>query len=67
MERRAASLELRSQRMHAGGEQQREHEHDRGVPEREEEPDAQRPLAFRHQLASGVVDRGDVVGVERVP
>ena len=47
-------------------EQEREREHDRRVPEREPEPDAQRPLAFAHQLAGGVVDRGDVVGVEGV-
>ena len=41
-------------------------EHDRRVPEREEEADAERPLAVGHQLARGVVDRADVVGVERV-
>ena len=35
-------------------------------PEREPEPDAQRPLALAHQLAGRVVDRRDVVGVERV-
>ena len=36
------------------------------VPEREEEADAQRPLAVAHQLARGVVDGADVVGVEGV-
>ena len=36
------------------------------VAEREEEPDAQRPLAVAHQLARRVVDRADVVGVEGV-
>jgi hypothetical protein len=36
------------------------------VSEREEEAGAERPLAFGHQLASRVVDRGDVVGAERV-
>ena len=36
------------------------------MPEREEEADAHRALAVLQQLASGVVDRGDVVGVERV-
>ena len=46
--------------------QQAEREDDRRVPEREEEADAQRPLALAHQLARRVVDRGDVVGVERV-
>jgi hypothetical protein len=40
---------------------------DRGVAEGEEEADAQRPLALVHQLAGGVVDGGDVVGVEGVP
>ena len=46
--------------------QEREREHDRRVPEREPEADAQRALALAHQLAGRVVDRGDVVGVERV-
>jgi len=32
----------------------------------EEESDAQWPLAFAHHLAGCVVDRGDVIGVERV-
>ena len=44
-----------------------EDEHHRRVAEREEEPDRQRPLALADQLAGGVVDGGDVVGVERVP
>ena len=44
----------------------REQEDDRRVAEREEEADAQRPLAVAHQLARGVVDRADVVGVEGV-
>ena len=43
-----------------------EREHDARVPEREEEPDAQRALAVVHQLARRVVDRRDVVGVEGV-
>src|SRR6266566_9068204 len=37
------------------------------MAEREEEPPAQRPLSVRHEFARGVVDAGDVVGVERVP
>ena len=41
-------------------------EHDRRVPEREEEADAHRALAVLQQLAGRVVDRGDVVGVEGV-
>ena len=36
-------------------------------PEGEPEADRQRALALGHQLAGGVVDRGDVVGVEGVP
>ena len=44
-----------------------EPEHDAGVPEGEPEADRQRPLALGHQLAGGVVDGGDVVGVEGVP
>ncbi len=47
----------------AGG----EGEHDARVPEREEEPDPERLLAVLAELARRVVDRGDVVGVERVP
>ena len=43
-----------------------EHEHDGRVAEREEEADAERPLALLQQEADGVVDRRDVVGVERV-
>jgi hypothetical protein len=37
------------------------------VPEREEEADTHRALPVLQQLAGGVVDRGDVIGVERVP
>src|SRR5262249_27576979 len=40
---------------------------DAGMAEREEEPGRQRPLAVGHELTGHVVDRGDVVGVERVP
>ena len=63
---RVVVLHLAVERLDADREQEREHEHDRRVPEREEEADAQRPLAFGHQLARGVVDRRDVVGVEGV-
>jgi hypothetical protein len=38
-----------------------------GVTEGEEEPGGQGPLAVGHQLAGGVVDARDVVGVEGVP
>ena len=40
---------------------------DRGVAEGEKEPGAEGPLPVGHQLAGGVVDRRDVVGVEGVP
>jgi hypothetical protein len=56
-----------AQRLDPQREQHREHEHDRRVSEREEEADTQRPLAIGHQLAGCVVDRGDVIGVKRVP
>ena len=44
----------------------RQGDDDRRVAEREEEPDADRPLAVLHQLAGGVVDGRDVVGVDGV-
>ena len=40
---------------------------DRGVAEGEEETRPQRAFAVGHQLAGGVVDAGDVIGVEGVP
>ncbi len=54
------------QRAAANDDGDRQHEHDGRVAEREEEPDAERPPAFLQQEAHGVVDRGDVIGVERV-
>ncbi len=44
-----------------------EREDDGRVAEREEEADAERALALREHLPRRVVDRRDVVGVERVP
>ncbi len=44
-----------------------EGEHDGGVAEGEEEADSKGPFALLQQIAGGVVDRGDLVGVERVP
>ena len=58
---------LRADGPRRDGEPDREREHDRRVAEREEEADAERALALLEQLAGGVVDRRDVVGVERVP
>ncbi len=49
-------------------EQEGQGEHHRRVAEGEPEPDRQRSAAaVGEQLAGGVVDRGDVVGVEGVP
>ncbi len=36
------------------------------MAEREEEADADRALAFLHQLAGDVVDGGDMVGIDGV-
>ena len=54
-------------RPHAGDEQQARGEDDRGVAEGEPETGTDRRSALAHELAGGVVDRGDVVGVEGVP
>ena len=37
------------------------------MAEREEQTDRNRPLALLHQLAHDIVDRGDVIGIDRVP
>ena len=37
------------------------------MAEGEEEPRAERPFLVSHELARGVVDRGDMIGVECVP
>ncbi len=63
----AVLLDLARQRADAEGEQGAEAEDDRRVAQREPEADRQRALALAHQLAGGVVDGGDVVGVEGVP
>ena len=55
-----------SRRADAEVEQHGEDEHHRRVPKREEEPDAQRPLALVDELAGRVVDGRDVIGVEGV-
>ena len=66
MQRRAVVLDGAAEALDADGERGREQEDDRRVAEREEEPDAERPLAVGHELARRVVDRADVVGVEGV-
>ena len=40
---------------------------DRRVPERKEKPDGNRALVLRHQLSRDVVDRRNVIRVDRVP
>lgn len=45
----------------------RQREDDAGVTQRKEETDPQRALPVAQQLAGGVVDGGDVIGVEGVP
>ena len=66
LQRRAVVLHLAGQRADPDGEEQREREDHGRVPEGEEEPDAERPLAVVHELARRVVDGRDVVCVERV-
>jgi len=51
----------------ACGDEQRQHHDHGGVADGEPEADRDGTLAVRHQLARGVVDGGDVVGVEGVP
>ena len=48
------------------GDQDRQGDDDRRVPEREEQPHRNRALAVLHQLAGRVVDRGDMVGIDRM-
>ena len=66
VQRRRVVRHLPAQRAEPERAQQGQGEHDARVPEREEEADAQRPPALGHELARGVVDRRDVVGVEGV-
>lgn len=61
---RAVVGDVTAQAPDAEREQRSQREDDRRVPEREEEPDAERALPVGHQLAGGVVDRADVIGVE---
>ena len=49
-----------------GGDRDRGQHDDGRVAEREEEADRDRPLALLHQLARDIVDRGDVIGIDRV-
>ena len=62
--RRLADLEIERTDPEVQGDG--EHEHDCGMAEREEEADTERALALVDQLAGGVVDGGDVVGVKGV-
>jgi hypothetical protein len=63
---RVVVAHLGSERSGPESEQDREADHDRRVTEREEEADGHRTLALGHELSRGVVNRGDVVGVEGV-
>ena len=45
----------------------RTQQHDRRMAERKHKPNRNRPLSLLHQLAGHIVDRGDVVGVHRMP
>ena len=45
----------------------RQADHDGRMAEREKQPDRDRPLAGLHQLAGDIVDRRDVVGIDRMP
>ena len=67
LQRGAVVADAPRERPHAQRDAEDHHEDDRGVPEAEPEADAHRALALGHQLAGGVVDGGDVVGVEGVP
>jgi len=62
-----SSPSLCGQGADAEGEQRHHGEDDRAVAEAEPEPDAQGTLTLAHELAGGVVDGRDVIGVERVP
>ena len=59
---------IEARRERRGGERDadRHQHHDGRVTEREEEADADWTLALLHQLAGDVVDRGDMIGVDRV-
>ena len=75
MQLRAVVLDLTGEGLDADREQEGQAEDDRGMAEGEPEPDRERLRLARpasvdvvgEQLAGGVVDRGDVVGVEGVP
>jgi hypothetical protein len=63
----AAVFDLLVQAADAEVEQHGQREDHAGVAQGEEEPHRQRSLALTGQLAGGVVDGRDVIGVERVP
>ena len=49
------------------GDRDRGQDHDGRMAERKKEAHRRRTLAFLHQLARHIVDRGDMVGVDRMP
>ena len=60
-------VEFRLQRGRCRGDDEGEADDDGRMAEREEKADADRALAFLHQLARHIVDGGDVIRVEGVP
>ena len=49
------------------GNDNRSQDNDRGMPERKVEASRERSLAFLHQLADDVVDRGNMICIESMP
>ena len=66
-QRRTLVLHRAHDRTNSDRQQERQAEHDAGVAQGKPETCGQRPRALADQLAGGVVDYGDVVGVERMP
>jgi hypothetical protein len=59
-------VEPRLQRADRKRHEDRRDDHDGRMPQREEEPDRNRPLPRLHQLACHIVDRRDVIGINRM-
>ena len=62
----AVGHQFRAQRVRGQRHRKRSDHDDGRMPEREEEADRDRPLALLHQLARHIVDRGDMVGIDRM-
>ena len=59
-------FEARGERRGRERDADRQRDHHGRVAERKEEADPDRALALLHQFAGDVVDRGDVIGVDRM-